>query len=110
MSEESSTAIDRELIGVDPGFHERAAQEPEDRGPMPTDYLPVMRHHLALAWLALTDAARYFAAQDLLDTIKLGRYTTASPLSGQLQRAAEAIGAYVQTDEEEQDEQLPEQE
>jgi hypothetical protein len=74
-----------------------AQQQPEvPEGHDPTEYLPVMRHHLHEALWALNLALGYIEANDLADSYRAGLQSPRkSPLSRSLSRSHETLTGYL---------------
>lgn len=83
--------------------------EPEVPDNDPTEYIPVMRHHLHEVVLALTQARDKQAAEDLADAYRDGRSVWhESRIQTTLARSAYRIEGYLgMLDEEGDDEQEP---
>lgn len=68
---------------------------------LPTDLVPVLRHHLHETLLVVHDAYSKSAAEDLVEAFKLSRPTThATALTKRLERSVELIGGYLGLDQE----------
>lgn len=62
----------------------------------PTEYLPVMRHHLHEVLWAVHMALSYIQASDLVDSYRQGQtIPTESPLARQLERSHATLLAYL---------------
>ena len=95
-------ANDGEIQGEHwPDPDEEAAKEaakaiPEVPNWDPTEYIPVMRHHLHKALLAVGNAYGKSAAEDLANAYRDGKPTWAtSRLSGQLAAATQQLEEYL---------------
>ena len=69
--------------------------EPEKPDNDPTEYLPVMRHHLHEALWALNMALGYVGAHDLAASYRDGGTMKNSPLSRSLDRSYTTLAAYL---------------
>jgi len=105
--------MDGEIQGEHwPDPDEEAAKEaakaiPEVPNWDPTEYIPVMRHHLHKALLAVANAYGKSAAEDLANAYRDGKPTWAtSKLSDQLEAVTQQLEGYLGLlDEEDEDEQ-----
>lgn len=91
---------------------ETETAEPEAKVPDndPTEYLPVMRHHLHEIMWALNLALGQVEAGDLADSYRQGLTAPkSSPLARQLGRAQNTVAAYLGLNDEEGDDELPEE-
>ena len=94
-----------------PGYDEAQAErrQPEPVEHDPTEYIPVMRHHLMTLGWALNLALSYQEALDLAESYRAGLSVPKhSPLCRSLQRELDILRGYLGLrDEEESDEDAP---
>ncbi len=100
MSEDLEITVEEILVA-------RGQDEPAKPENDPTEYLPVMRHHLHDSLWALNMALGHVEAEDLAESYRDSLTAPrSSPLARQLNRAHQTLAAYLGLlDEEDDDEQ-----